>query len=120
MPCTFLTEDFLHAPCKNSLKSRNCIVLYPLKACCGTAGSPFACRYTPAWLQQVRHELGGGFFVGARKALDKDGGPHLVIVPASLLENWQRELQQWCPSLRVVTYYGKDRWQTREELKDWR
>ena len=57
---------------------------------------------------------------GARKALDKDGGPHLVIVPASLLENWQRELQKWCPGLRVVTYYGKDRWQTREELKDWR
>ena len=43
-----------------------------------------------------------------------------MIVPASLLENWQRELQKWCPGLRVVTYYGKDRWQTREELKDWR
>ncbi|CAK0783636.1 hypothetical protein CVIRNUC_006835 [Coccomyxa viridis] len=59
-------------------------------------------------------------FLGVRKALDGDGGPHLVIVPASLLENWQRELAKWCPGLRVVTYYGKERWQLREELKDWR
>ena len=72
------------------------------------------------WLQQAEHSRGGKSYAGARKALDRDGGPHLVIVPASLLENWQRELQRWCPRLRVVTYYGKDRWETREELKGWR
>ena len=70
----------------------------------------------------VAHTLtaNGAGHAGVRKALDGDGGPHLVIVPASLLENWQRELAKWCPGLRVVTYYGKERWQLREELKDWR
>jgi SWI/SNF-related matrix-associated actin-dependent regulator 1 of chromatin subfamily A len=52
--------------------------------------------------------------------LDKDAGPHIIVVPASLLENWQRELKQWCPSLKVVLYYGKDRVQIREDLLDHR
>ncbi len=43
-----------------------------------------------------------------------------MVVPASLLENWQRELRKWCPGLKTVTCYGKDRWEIREELKDWR
>ncbi len=47
-------------------------------------------------------------------------GPHIIVVPASLLENWQRELQRWCPSLKVVKYYGKDRAQLREELLEYR
>lgn len=68
----------------------------------------------------TQEEMSAFSTAGVRKALDQDGGPHLVIVPASLLENWQRELHKWCPGLRVVTYYGKDRWQVREELKDWR
>lgn len=29
-----------------------------------------------------------------------DPGPHLVVVPASLLENWQRELAAWAPNLK--------------------
>ncbi|KAJ1969012.1 DNA-dependent ATPase fun30, partial [Dispira parvispora] len=33
-------------------------------------------------------------------------GPHLVIVPTSTLENWMREFKKFCPSLRVVSYYG--------------
>lgn len=57
---------------------------------------------------------------GVRRVLDGDAGPHLVVVPASLLENWQRELRQWCPSLKVIVYYGKDRVQIREELLDQR
>ena len=57
---------------------------------------------------------------GVRRVLDKDAGPHIIVVPASLLENWQRELQQWCPSLKVVLYYGKDRMQIREDLLDHR
>ncbi|XP_043917310.1 SWI/SNF-related matrix-associated actin-dependent regulator of chromatin subfamily A containing DEAD/H box 1 [Protopterus annectens] len=35
-----------------------------------------------------------------------DLGPHLVIVPASTLDNWLRELNHWCPDLKVVLYYG--------------
>uniref|UniRef100_A0A3Q3VIK8 DNA helicase n=1 Tax=Mola mola TaxID=94237 RepID=A0A3Q3VIK8_MOLML len=34
-------------------------------------------------------------------------GPHLITVPASTLDNWVRELKLWCPSLKVVVYYGK-------------
>ena len=34
------------------------------------------------------------------------GGPHIILVPASTLENWERELQAWCPTLKVLVYYG--------------
>ena len=36
-------------------------------------------------------------------------GPHLVIVPASTLENWLREFQTFCPALNVVPYYGSQK-----------
>ncbi|XP_067902102.1 SWI/SNF-related matrix-associated actin-dependent regulator of chromatin subfamily A containing DEAD/H box 1-like [Heterodontus francisci] len=35
-----------------------------------------------------------------------DKGPHLIIVPASTLDNWIRELKQWCSELKVLLYYG--------------
>ena len=34
------------------------------------------------------------------------GEPALVVAPASLLENWRRELAQWAPALRVGFYHG--------------
>ena len=42
------------------------------------------------------------------------------MAPASLLENWQRELALWCPSLRVAPYFGAARIDLRDELEDWR
>uniref|UniRef100_A0A7S2WC58 Uncharacterized protein n=2 Tax=Mucochytrium quahogii TaxID=96639 RepID=A0A7S2WC58_9STRA len=33
-------------------------------------------------------------------------GPHIVIVPKSVLGNWQREFARWCPSLRIVKVHG--------------
>jgi hypothetical protein len=33
-------------------------------------------------------------------------GPHLIVVPTSLLLNWEIELKRWCPSFKVLTYYG--------------
>lgn len=33
-------------------------------------------------------------------------GPHIVIVPKSVLGNWCRELARWCPSLRVIKVHG--------------
>ncbi|CCJ28193.1 unnamed protein product [Pneumocystis jirovecii] len=33
-------------------------------------------------------------------------GPHLIVVPASTLENWLRELAKFCPALKVEPYYG--------------
>lgn len=47
-------------------------------------------------------------------------GPHLVVVPASTLENWLREFQKFCPSFRVEPYYGSqmERAEIRESLSD--
>ena len=55
-------------------------------------------------------------YLGCIRHLEKDPGPHLVVVPASLLENWQRELRRWCPALKVVVYYGKHRAVVRKRL----
>ncbi|XP_064366550.1 SWI/SNF-related matrix-associated actin-dependent regulator of chromatin subfamily A containing DEAD/H box 1 isoform X2 [Dromaius novaehollandiae] len=33
-------------------------------------------------------------------------GPHLLVVPASTLDNWIREVHLWCPELNVLFYYG--------------
>ena len=52
--------------------------------------------------------------------MDGDAGPHIIVAPASLLENWQRELALWCPSLRVAPYFGAARIDLRDELEDWR
>lgn len=44
-------------------------------------------------------------------------GTHVIVVPSSVLENWLREFQKFCPSLEVVPYYGeKDRHDLREKL----
>ncbi|XP_054809156.1 protein CHROMATIN REMODELING 19 [Prosopis cineraria] len=43
------------------------------------------------------------------KHLHNDPGPHLIVCPASVLENWERELQRWCPSFPVLQYHGSGR-----------
>jgi SWI/SNF-related matrix-associated actin-dependent regulator 1 of chromatin subfamily A len=35
-----------------------------------------------------------------------DEGPHLIIVPSSTMDNWQKEFKTWCPSMKVLNYYG--------------
>lgn len=35
--------------------------------------------------------------------------PFLIVVPNSTVPNWRREIKQWAPQLRVVTYYGSAR-----------
>ena len=32
--------------------------------------------------------------------------PNMVLVPASVLENWMNEFKKFCPSLIVVKYHG--------------
>jgi len=54
------------------------------------------------------------------KSLERDPGPHLIVTPASLLENWQRELRRWAPGLRVQPYFGRERQAVRAELTTWR
>ncbi|XP_075207189.1 SWI/SNF-related matrix-associated actin-dependent regulator of chromatin subfamily A containing DEAD/H box 1 isoform X2 [Anomaloglossus baeobatrachus] len=38
--------------------------------------------------------------------MNRDTGPHLVVVPASTLDNWVREFNHWCPDLNILLYYG--------------
>lgn len=50
------------------------------------------------------------------KHLDNDHGPHLIVCPASVLENWHRELKKWCPSFSVILYHGAERTMYAKEL----
>lgn len=54
-------------------------------------------------------------FMAHLKAVSEGSGPHLVVVPASTLENWLREFQKFCPSLEVQAYYGSQG--EREDLR---
>jgi SWI/SNF-related matrix-associated actin-dependent regulator of chromatin subfamily A containing DEAD/H box 1 len=40
------------------------------------------------------------------KDATKYGGPHIVVVPASVLNNWKREFAWIAPTLRIVVYHG--------------
>ena len=44
------------------------------------------------------------------------GGPHLVVVPLSVMSSWLGEFRKWCPSLRVVRIHTTDR-EERERLR---
>ena len=33
-------------------------------------------------------------------------GPHLIVVPTSVILNWEMEVKKWCPALKVLTYFG--------------
>lgn len=50
------------------------------------------------------------------KHLDNDPGPHLIVCPASVLENWERELKKWCPSFSVLQFHGAGRTAYSKEL----
>uniref|UniRef100_A0A1I8AZT5 Helicase ATP-binding domain-containing protein n=1 Tax=Meloidogyne hapla TaxID=6305 RepID=A0A1I8AZT5_MELHA len=45
-------------------------------------------------------------------------GPHLIIVPTSVLLNWEMELKKWCPSLKVLNYFGSAK-ERAEKRKGW-
>jgi SWI/SNF-related matrix-associated actin-dependent regulator 1 of chromatin subfamily A len=45
-------------------------------------------------------------FLGWLKSQKTVALPHLIVVPASTLSNWQIELSRFCPSLNVQTYHG--------------
>jgi superfamily II DNA or RNA helicase len=76
------------------------------------------------WLQFLReHGLGGILAddMGLGKTLqtlthiqvEKDAGrlthPALIIAPVSLMGNWRRETERFCPALRCLVIHGKDR-----------
>ncbi|XP_022248336.1 SWI/SNF-related matrix-associated actin-dependent regulator of chromatin subfamily A containing DEAD/H box 1-like [Limulus polyphemus] len=44
-----------------------------------------------------------------------EDGPHLIVVPSSTLDNWQREFLTWSPTLNVLCYHGSQ--DERRELR---
>ncbi|KAJ3223206.1 ATP-dependent helicase smarcad1 [Clydaea vesicula] len=50
----------------------------------------------------------------------EDVGPHLIVVPASVLENWLREFNRFCPKIKVIIYHGSqnERFQQRQDIMD--
>ncbi|KAJ2781247.1 swr1 complex component [Coemansia javaensis] len=45
-------------------------------------------------------------------------GPHLIIVPTSVVLNWEQELHRWVPGFKVLTYYGS-RAERKERRRGW-
>ncbi|CAI4229134.1 unnamed protein product [Auanema sp. JU1783] len=49
---------------------------------------------------------------------ESNWGPHLIVVPTSVILNWEMEIKKWCPALKILTYFGSvnDR---KEKRKGW-
>ncbi|KAH9618282.1 hypothetical protein KSS87_005190, partial [Heliosperma pusillum] len=114
------------------------LILDDINAACGTESSGFQPLLKPYQLVGVnflllmkRKKIGGAILadeMGLGKTvqaityltlldyLENDPGPHLVVCPASVLENWQRELTKWCPAFTVVQYHGANRTAYSKEL----
>lgn len=55
-----------------------------------------------------------------RAKLGEEGRkPHLVVAPASVLSNWEREFQNFAPQLNVIKYHGSmaERQDLQEKLR---
>jgi len=49
----------------------------------------------------------------------QDSGPVLIVMPASLIFNWEREIEKFTPSLTKYSLVGSDRLNSPEQLKNY-
>jgi helicase SWR1 len=45
-------------------------------------------------------------------------GPHLIVVPTSVILNWEMEFKKFCPGFKVLTYYGNQD-ERKQKRKGW-
>lgn len=45
-------------------------------------------------------------------------GPHLIVVPTSVMLNWEMEFKRFAPGFKVLTYYGNPQ-QRKEKRRGW-
>ena len=38
--------------------------------------------------------------------VENNWGPHLVIVPTSVMVNWEVEFKRWLPAFKILCYHG--------------
>lgn len=46
----------------------------------------------------------------------QDAGPHLIVMPTSLLFNWKKEIETFLPSIRPYLHQGPNRLKSKEEI----
>merc|ERR1719171_3116025 len=93
-------------PCKP------CGFVHKLEGCENGAECRYCHLCPPGSIRQRRDEMGLGktmqtiAFLAYLAVEEHNWGPHLIIVPTSVIGNWSVEFKKWCPAFNVVSYHG--------------
>jgi len=44
--------------------------------------------------------------LGHLACVEENWGPHLIIVPSSVIINWEMEFKRWLPAFKILSYHG--------------